>query len=498
MSTQNRKVIVVGLPGLPINAVDTDIFTTIKELKDTGVYGTLQPIFPLVSPSIWASLITGTYPRKHGIIEYCVVDSNGVKKNLTPKDLRKPPIWKLLNAYNLKTGVVNVPFTYPPEPINGFIISGYVASHERIATYPYDLINLLDKRFRIREMYKNIKWYRPYRDLEFLNSMIEITKKESEILMYLIKNFEWHFLITSFFFVEEVHHYLWKYLDSTYPKFHNDNGQKSIIINRIYDFYNLIDATIKKIMDNADDNTTIFIVTPYEIGPLNGTIFLNHVLHKLGLLSFKRSITTSLKRILYGKIRLPDKFLRLLYDRLPRLRLNLSDIDYNTSLAYSSGWIGQIYINRKIIRNEVDYNNLVKYISFHLINELKDPVTHEPIIEKIVLKKDLIPDLEYGPDIYVIPKDYKYVAYGCGAAGDDSLSDFGPKLHEYIMYPPYNYQTGWHKMSGFLIAKGPFFKNRYRSNVSISLVDIVPTILHIFDKPIPDWIDGRVLIEFFK
>jgi arylsulfatase A-like enzyme len=46
-----------------------------------------------------------------------------------------------------------------------------------------------------------------------------------------------------------------------------------------------------------------------------------------------------------------------------------------------------------------------------------------------------------------------------------------------------------------LIASGPAFKKSYESSVPTSNVDIVPTILHLYDLPIPSSMDGRVMEE---
>ena len=37
---------------------------------------------------------------------------------------RSPTVWKLLNNAGYTVGTMNIPFTYPPEPLNGFQISG--------------------------------------------------------------------------------------------------------------------------------------------------------------------------------------------------------------------------------------------------------------------------------------------------------------------------------------------------------------------------------------
>jgi predicted AlkP superfamily phosphohydrolase/phosphomutase len=36
-------------------------------------------------------------------------------------------IWNILSEYGKQVLVVNVPMTYPPEPVNGIMVSGYAS-----------------------------------------------------------------------------------------------------------------------------------------------------------------------------------------------------------------------------------------------------------------------------------------------------------------------------------------------------------------------------------
>jgi predicted AlkP superfamily pyrophosphatase or phosphodiesterase len=49
-----------------------------------------------------------------------------------------------------------------------------------------------------------------------------------------------------------------------------------------------------------------------------------------------------------------------------------------------------------------------------------------------------------------------------------------------------------------LFASGPDFKKAFTGELPTSNVDIVPTILHIYDMPLPSGMDGRVMSEFLK
>jgi predicted AlkP superfamily phosphohydrolase/phosphomutase len=56
---------------------------------------------------------------------------------------------------------------------------------------------------------------------------------------------------------------------------------------------------------------------------------------------------------------------------------------------------------------------------------------------------------------------------------------------------------GTHKVHGIFIAYGKDIKKNYKIN-GVKIYDIAPTILHIFNLPIPNNMDGKVLIEIFE
>jgi arylsulfatase A-like enzyme len=49
-----------------------------------------------------------------------------------------------------------------------------------------------------------------------------------------------------------------------------------------------------------------------------------------------------------------------------------------------------------------------------------------------------------------------------------------------------------------LIVAGPGFKQKSSSTIPTSNIDIVPTILHLYQLPIPSSMDGRVMTELLE
>src|SRR5205809_5458201 len=61
-------------------------------------------------------------------------------------------IWNILSEYGKQVLVVNVPATYPPEPVNGIMISGYMTPGTAVDfTYP---TSFKEELFRVAPNYQ--------------------------------------------------------------------------------------------------------------------------------------------------------------------------------------------------------------------------------------------------------------------------------------------------------------------------------------------------------
>src|SRR5207247_9037711 len=79
-------------------------------------------------------------------------------------------IWNILSEYGKQVLVINVPVTYPPEPVNGIMISGYMTPSSNVDfTYPS---NFKEELYRVvhdyqLDLYLRSIWRKP-RAMELL------------------------------------------------------------------------------------------------------------------------------------------------------------------------------------------------------------------------------------------------------------------------------------------------------------------------------------------
>ena len=133
---------------LVTNATSEGRLPNFGRMLDTGTVANLATLHPTSAEAVWAAIATGKLPQKNGVRSaseyrlprrqgdtpiqllpaYCFATGLlrfGVleeeAQNATA--LRARPLWTILSAAGVSTGVVNFPLTYPAPPVTGFIVS---------------------------------------------------------------------------------------------------------------------------------------------------------------------------------------------------------------------------------------------------------------------------------------------------------------------------------------------------------------------------------------
>jgi predicted AlkP superfamily phosphohydrolase/phosphomutase len=147
------KVVVLGLDGLDPaiceRLMDAGELPHFSKLRESGSYHRLGTSTPAMSPVAWSSFATGADASRHGIFDFLSRDPKTYLPRLSSSTvygearffklgpwriptkkggvrfLRKgESFWKTLGDYGVFSTVLRVPITFPPEKINGIILSG--------------------------------------------------------------------------------------------------------------------------------------------------------------------------------------------------------------------------------------------------------------------------------------------------------------------------------------------------------------------------------------
>jgi len=267
--------------------------------------------------------------------------------------------------------------------------------------------------------------------------------------------------------------------------------------------YTKIDAWLGHMLASLDSNVVVFLVSDHGFGPVRYTLNINEFLISEGYLKLAEQKKIKRQSLLYSTVRkfrllslarnlvrlLPNGVSQKITSEVAPKKFDELDIDWKHTKAFAYGVFGDIYINVKGREPEgtVDPNEYDK-IRDEIIQKLKN-LSHKgkKLNIKVYKKEELYPGATIWddlPDLVVLPTD-------------DGVQAINPNvgMGEIITESPGT--VGNHRLNGIFLAYGPGIKKGQKIE-GAKIYDIAPTILHIFGLPIPNDMDGRVLMEIFE
>jgi len=508
-TVKSKKVLMIGLDGAPWELmklwIEKDALPNITKLAKKGVIAPLTSVLPLSSAPSWSSIVTGKNPGKHGIFEFMYrrKDSYDLSPvNSTFRDGKA--LWDILGEYDKKVCVMNVPFTYPPKKLNGFMITGMMTPPEvEDFTYPLSLKDEIDKAVNGYEIDIR-KIYIDGREKNFLKDLSEVTEKRALTASYMMNKYEWDYFTVVFTGTDRIQHFFWKFMDQKHPSY---DAEKALNYkNVILEYYQRIDDFIGNLLRSTDRETTTILLSDHGMSSMHKRIHLNNLLIELGFLKLKKGILSSSKQLFYKmglsplnifnivtKFNLATKFKQTtakIGGILKTFFLSLEDVDWSLSTAYSTMGIGQIYLNLEgrepegIVTSKQYEREREKIIE--ALRQYTDPSSNKKIFKHVFSRDEIYegPYMERAPDIVVLPNHpyglFTRYSFGSGSIFDNSVL-----------------VSGTHRMRGFLLLSGPEFQNGYELKYA-NIMDIAPTVLYAFKIPIPKDMDGQVLTPAFN
>ncbi len=500
------KVLIIGLDGATWDLMkpltEKGKLPTLRKLIDEGVHGDLESTITPSTGLAWVSFATGKNPGKHGCYDFNIPKKSLSNiKTITTKDIQGSTFYEILSENGKKCIIINLPCSYPPR-INGIVITSLMTQSDN-CIFPRDLINEVPelKNYRI---FPDVSLHERRKIIEYVNDIRELERNRFECAKILFKK-DWDFFFILFSGTDWIQHDMFAELISG---LWDDNSAPIKL-------YEEIDGYIGWFVDNAPQNTYIFLVSDHGFKAYKKAFYINAWLRKEGFLKVeqksKRKTSSSKFEVESEKvasklinIKVPVFLLKHLswiapfyYKFKKYLPINpkveicpkLSDsVAYSIASTIRSNF-GSIYINdkKRFIDGKVEIENYEK-VREEIINKLKmlkDPKTWENVIKKVWKKEELYfgDNLEIGPDIFFMLSDEYQVRSGL----------FAPQIFNYKLV---EYSSG-HALYGIFLAYGPDIRKRIEIK-NVRIYDIAPTILHVFGIAIPRDMDGRVLKEIFK
>lgn len=510
MKTNSPRLLVIGLDGGTLDLVrpwaEAGKLPNLKRLMDAGITAVLDSTIPPMSPSAWTSFMTGKNPGKHGIFDFTQRDYRNYRTLITSRT-HEATLWGLLSHYQRRVCVMNVPQTYPPEKINGIMVTGLgTPAHHNFTYPPEEAQRLLEQQYQVNAPVG----YAPGAEDAFLDSAFDTSERQLAVALEYLHQEPWDFFMFVLRHTDEVPHFFWRYMDATHPAYVKGSERWE---QAILEAYQRSDAAIGRLIEAAGD-ASVVVMSDHGFGPLHRDVYLNRWLEQEGYLvrrqntsvvgragslmrriGFTRSaVGPWLSRIGLGRMR---AWLRQTLGSRANLipndaRPHVSDVvDWSRTRAYSMGYIGQIYLNLKgrdpegIVEPGAEYAAVCAELATRL-REWRHPDDGQPVVDRVIMKHEILHGAHVAdaPDLFLVMRGLTYItreSYEWGS--DDGL----------FTVPPTG-ENAAHRIEGMVVAAGPAFG--HGTPDAVSIVDLAPTILHILGHPVPDDMDGRVLLDF--
>ncbi len=462
----------------------------LARLQQEGSWGPCRSTIPPLTPCAWTSISTGVNPGQHGIFDayhYNPAKRENFFVNSTLR--RRPPLWSILSKLGFKTGVFNVPMTYPADQVNGFMIPGMFTPHGLQGfMHPPELQTELEGRFGPYQLECAMDAQDPQRYLELLK---EMNRRRLEHALYLLERDDPDFFFLVFISSDRIQHFAFKYLDPSHPQ----HQQHREAINQVYED---LDQALGRLLAALRPGGHVMMVSDHGAGPVNRSLVLANWLRQKGylhLLDNAGMAEGSLARLGSLAERVKIKALSVMGSPAAhRLRTQMHDkginrflrrLDWDKTKAFSEGAVGSVYLNRAAVRPEEEAALLEKLR--RELYQIRDEQGRR-VVEEVYLKAEVFsgPAMEQAPDLLVL------CSPGWLIKQPSEFDFYGEKLSEELFTT--QRWSGRHEMNGIFLLAGPQVRGG-QVLTDCQVIDLAPTALHLLGQEIPDYMDGRLLTQ---
>lgn len=521
-----KRIFIVGLDGATLDLLgpwaEEGELPLFQEIFRRGAVGELRSTVPPVTPVAWLSFMTGKSPGRHGVFDLLRPVSADYMEVVPVygEHCQERTLWEILSNRGRKVGLVNVPMTYPPKRVNGFLISGIPApANQDRYSYPPSLVPELQEMGwdLTRDASAVTSSYG-----EKLGYLTELVEMRTEAALYLMTRHEWDLFMVHFLETDQVQHTYWRFMDQDESR-HDDLARYGKSILKLF---KAVEDSISRMMDLLDEDTILMLVSDHGMGPTGYHVNLNNWLLREGLMVWKGSWPVRVKRLLYSLGIHPSSIYRLFASRLVRrsalgrirtnlthipssdpgdtsrrhrdvstrlrdsLCLSVGDIDWSRTKAFASGTTQAsfIYLNVRgrepegVVEQGAEYEELRRLIC-EGIADVMDPVTGDRPFAHAYRREEVYSGayVPQAPDIVVICDQPEY------------NTPLGRLFLTNRVVEPISNATASHRMNGLFAIMGSDIIKPACIVADAEITDIAPTVLYLLGEAIPTDMDGQVL-----
>ncbi len=459
-SSKRAPVVMIGLDGadfdLLVPWMEQGELPNLKAFLDGAAVGELTTVFPILSPVCWTSAATGVNPGKHGIFDFQKPDPEGGEMLLEQANNRRAtPVWMLLSDAGYRVGILNVPMTYPPDPVRGDMVSGFpFPSGDVNPCYPPELSEEMGE-YPLDYLGLNLFEQTPEMLLEKFYAGQTARARVAEDWL---ASGDYDFLWLTFTCTDKIQHFFWRHMDPNHPLHHVANLEKHS--DAILELWRKQDEILGRMLALIPENATVMMMSDHGFDAIYRQVNMANWISHTEVPQLMKTMA------------------------VPKLYITNGILHYELQGELPGGSDREAFLDRFI----------------QICKDLKDPKTGVHPFEYIFRREDVFSGrmVEKAPDVVFFEAPKYYVTMGRPDSTD-------------LPFVQDVWSTSFsanHRPEGIFAMRGPGVKPRTSGSMRdrlaaggdfdhANIIDVAPTMLALMSQPIPDDMDGRFLKEGF-
>jgi predicted AlkP superfamily phosphohydrolase/phosphomutase len=456
-------------------------------------------------------MLTGVNPGMHGIFDFTerLPGRLGVRF-INSSRRRYPTFLKAASEQGCTVGSIGLPTTYPPEPLQGYQISGFdtplPSKADTSYVHPPDLAHEIQRELGgyyfgdFNESRIGRGWHR-----RVLKKLLQGIERKEALLRFLQRRIPVDLLILHVGETDTVGHHYWSFFDPASPRY-VPNGD-SDLAGAILTVYRAADELVGHVVEFCRPENVLIVSDHGMGGTSDRVLYLNQFLDENGFFRSdtipRNAVAAAMKN--WGMKWIPYHLQQQAF-KLARGGLanyiessqRFGGIDWSRTLAYSEelNYYPAIWLNLQgrepfgiVPRLQAD--SMLEEIRSALI-QWRDPSDEAAIIRAVHRREEIYqgPEIECAPDLILELNRPGGYGYALGRSGNSTSKTSWRRLEpaEYIGRKGAS-MNGSHRPYGTFIYSG---RQQWMEDVrDLSLLDVAPFALALLGLDQPDWMEKR-------
>jgi predicted AlkP superfamily phosphohydrolase/phosphomutase len=483
------RTLLIGLDGATFTVLDQlvqhGVMPFLAQAIERGTRCELMSPPNHITPSSWATLMTGRSPGNHGVFDFVqpIATDRGIYlKFVDGRDLQAETIWSIVSRQAQKVTCLNFPLTYPIRDVRGYVVPGFISRRTiGSACFPPDLWSELKQipEFDPREIGWDLNTERkaiqavPDEELEELVDFhIRREQRWLTLWSYLNERHPCEFSAVLFDGIDKLQHLAWPFIDENcFPS--RPSPLDLRVRARCLEYFRELDRILAAVVERAGGNTRIFMVSDHGLGATQDIFCVNVWLHEHGFLEWG-----NVEQVPEGDEELAA----------PRMKTQHGLVDWAHTIAYAvSPSSNGVYIRVQAAPGDPGipaerYREVRDEIARGLLSFI-DPESGQAVVRRAMTREEIYAGAHMGsaPDLTLALRDQGFISVLNGN------SVFSRRARP----------KGMHRPEGIFIALGPGIRRGHRTNM-LNMVDVSAALLYSLELEIPVDLEGALPIDVFE